>query len=753
MITIRQTYFALAGMTLLAAPALAQPYAYVANLGSDTLSVVDTATQSVVTSIPVGDDPDGVAVTPDGTQVYVANFLSDNVSVIDAGTNRVTKTIDVGSGPVGVAVRPDGALAYVTNRGSNTVSVINVATNALVTTIAVGAGPNAVAITPNGALAYVTNSFTKAPGTVSVIDLQTNAVTVTVEVYRNPNRLAITPDGRLVYVANFRSWNVAVIDAATNTVTATVPLFGRPSGVVVNPNGASVYVATLGGTIEVIETATNSITNVIDVGSNPYGIATTHNGGAGYVANFASGTLSIVDLGEETGSATITVGDKPFAVAVNCVGSGCTEVPYTPRPTRTPTITWTPTTTRTPTATRRPTSTQTPTPVPIRVEIGTVNGLPGQPATFSASLHAAGHEVAAAQNDVAFDPSTPIAALPNGKPACSVNPSINKGATSFVFEPVGCTPGAGDCSAVRALVVALDNVDPIADGAVLYTCTLSVAADTPPGSYALAVSAASGSDPVGNALSAVAINGTVIVGTPPGATPIPTHTRPPSTATPTPTAAPTQVPTPTIDLAHAVAVQISTATGSAGQRVQFRVNLDTKGFDVSGVQNDIIFDPHTAVAARVNGKPDCTVNPAIDKSATGFAFQPPSCTLSGDCTRMRAIVLATDNNDPIPDGAVLYTCNVDITSNAAPGSYKLENIEVVASSPTGNRISSVGTDGQVVVTGASGQSLQSQSGAMAAGGGGCQTVPPERAVSVWPLLAAALIIGERRRAIRRGGYR
>ena len=184
-----------------------------------------------------------------------------------------------------------------TNRGFlNTVTVIRVDTNAPLTTIGVGAGPNAIAITPDGAFAYVTNSFTKSPGTVSVIDLHSNAVTATVEVYRNPNRLAITPDGRSVYVGNFRSWNVAVIDTASNAVTTTVPLVGRPSGVAVNPNGAYVYVATLGGTVEVIETATNSISNVIAVGSDPYGIATTRNGGTGYVANFASGTLSVVDL-------------------------------------------------------------------------------------------------------------------------------------------------------------------------------------------------------------------------------------------------------------------------------------------------------------------------------------------------------------------------------------------------------------------------------------------------------------------------
>ena len=733
----RATLLALASMTLLTAPVLAQPYAYVANLGSDTVSVVDTATASVVTTIPVGDDPDGVASTPDGSRVYVTNFLSDNVSVIDTSTNTVATTIDVGSGPVGVAVTPDGALAYVTNRGSNTVSVIRVATNALVTTIPVGPGPNALAITPDGGFAYVTNSFTNSPGTVSVIDLHTNTVIATVEVYRTPNRVAITPDGRFAYVANFRSWNIAVIDTSSNTVTTTVPLFGRPSGVVVNPNGASVYVVTLGGTVEVIETATNAVTNVIGAGESPYGIATSRNGGAGYVANFAAGTLSVIDLGDEVGSAAVTVGDKPFAVAVNCVGSGCSEPPYTPRPTRTPTETWTPTRTPTATRTRPPTSTPTPLPSPVLLQLGPVSGLPGQQVTMAVSLRDAGRPVAAAQNDVSFDLSTSIAALANGKPDCTVNPDINKGATTFLFEPVGCTPGA-DCTAVRAVVVAFDNVDLIPDSAVLYICNVHIAADTPPGMYPLSVSQASASDPEGNELRAVGIDAAVTVGTPAGATPIPTRTSKPVTPTPTQTVEPTAIPTPTIDPAHAVAVQVGSASGTAGERVRFSVTLDTKGQEVSGVQSDIIFDRRTAVAVRANGGPDCSANPGINKSGTAFAFQPPSCAATGDCERLRAIVLAIDNQDPIPNGAVLYTCAVDIAATAAPGGYPLASTGVVASSPEGFRVTAIGTDGEIVVTGASSAGVQSL-GNTAAASGGCATAPPAGRAA-WLLLGGVLLV-------------
>ena len=79
----------------------------------------------------------GLATTAAEAQTfaYVANASSDTASVIDTATNTVTATVPVGDGPVGVAVTPDGARAYVTNVASGTVSVIATADNSVVTTV------------------------------------------------------------------------------------------------------------------------------------------------------------------------------------------------------------------------------------------------------------------------------------------------------------------------------------------------------------------------------------------------------------------------------------------------------------------------------------------------------------------------------------------------------------------------------------------------------------------------------------------
>jgi YVTN family beta-propeller protein len=89
------------GLALAAYPAEAAPFAYV-TAGSGTVVVIDTATNTVVTIVPVEANAVGVAVTPNGKRVYVANVLySGSVSVIDTATNTVVPGSGWGILPLG----------------------------------------------------------------------------------------------------------------------------------------------------------------------------------------------------------------------------------------------------------------------------------------------------------------------------------------------------------------------------------------------------------------------------------------------------------------------------------------------------------------------------------------------------------------------------------------------------------------------------------------------------------------------------
>jgi len=92
----------------LAAESAGEDLAYVANLRASTVSVIDVPSRRVVARVPVGAEPDGVAVSPDGSRIYVANFAGNSVSVIDAATRSVIATIPVDAGPVGEGDRRSG---------------------------------------------------------------------------------------------------------------------------------------------------------------------------------------------------------------------------------------------------------------------------------------------------------------------------------------------------------------------------------------------------------------------------------------------------------------------------------------------------------------------------------------------------------------------------------------------------------------------------------------------------------------------
>jgi YVTN family beta-propeller protein len=135
-------------------------FGYVANFDDGSVSVIDTARNGVVATIPLGGNPGGVGTTPDGTCAYVRSF-GNTLSVIDTGTNTEVATIPVGNGGLiigaGVAITPDGKHGYVANQFDNTVSVIDTAKNTVVATIPVGNGPAGNAFTPDGKRAYVAN--------------------------------------------------------------------------------------------------------------------------------------------------------------------------------------------------------------------------------------------------------------------------------------------------------------------------------------------------------------------------------------------------------------------------------------------------------------------------------------------------------------------------------------------------------------------------------------------------------------------
>jgi len=298
--------------------------------------IVNVPLTKVAASLPVtihvGDAPGLLALSPNGTRLVVANRGSDTISVIDTATNtKIIPDIAVGDSPTSAVFTQDGSAVYVANFGTGTqgssVSRVSFLNNPVVTIPVANTGIEALgpANTPAAGRLYLTNFGTNA---VSIVDTTTNTVLPgSIPVGQSPLDLAVSPDGQHVYVANTAGHSVSVISTASNTVTATIPVglgAAGPAGVAVTPNGKFVYVSVfnsnpaLPSTLSVIDTSTNAVSGPpIPVGVQPQAIAFSPDGSVVYVANGVSNTVTAISTATNTVIKTFNVGVGPIGLAVS----------------------------------------------------------------------------------------------------------------------------------------------------------------------------------------------------------------------------------------------------------------------------------------------------------------------------------------------------------------------------------------------------------------------------------------------------
>lgn len=307
---------------VVADPVAAEDLAYVANLRASTVSVIDVASRRVTGRIPVGAEPNGVAVSPDRNWVFVANFAASTVSMIDTATRTVIATIPVGAGPVGLAVTPNGAEVYAADKTASTVTVIDVSTRAVSHTIPLqsGSGPNGVAITPDGAFVYVTTSRAAA---TSIIATATHQVTKTLDLAAI--RIVMDPTRPKAYAASFNLDRVTILDTQTQAIEEQIQVGMRPTGLAVTPDGALLYIAGESG-LRPLDLATGALLPRVE-GIEPQGsraVAVTTDGISAYVTGLDDASVSVVDVATGQFVEAICVDNGPFALAIVPAPTGAT---------------------------------------------------------------------------------------------------------------------------------------------------------------------------------------------------------------------------------------------------------------------------------------------------------------------------------------------------------------------------------------------------------------------------------------------
>jgi YVTN family beta-propeller protein len=217
--------------------------AYMTTNGGNYVYVLNTTTKESTPDIEVQSGPGALALTPDGNFLYVVNTAALTVSVVSTATETVVTNIDLGvpSGnlPNAIAISPDGSKAYVTYfnpfepQGPSGVVVIETASNSVVNTIDVPNEPASATVTSNGKWLYVAQT---GGSSVAVIDTGTQAVTDTIPTSAcvSPTGVTFSPDGAFAYVANGGT-DVCVIDTAAGTVTNYIDVGNFPVSIVAMP--------------------------------------------------------------------------------------------------------------------------------------------------------------------------------------------------------------------------------------------------------------------------------------------------------------------------------------------------------------------------------------------------------------------------------------------------------------------------------------------------------------------------------------
>jgi YVTN family beta-propeller protein len=180
--------------------------AFVANIGSGTVSALDLAAGTLLAKIETGKGSEGIDVSPDGREVWVANREADTLSVIDVEKRTESAEIACAKFPIRVKLTPDGKRALVSNAQSGDVAVIDTATRKELARISMGLRakdeadqrlfdkqfgdspvPVGIVIEPSGKRAFVANTNADV---ITVLDLEKLAIAARFKAGREPDGLA-----------------------------------------------------------------------------------------------------------------------------------------------------------------------------------------------------------------------------------------------------------------------------------------------------------------------------------------------------------------------------------------------------------------------------------------------------------------------------------------------------------------------------------------------------------------------------------
>jgi YVTN family beta-propeller protein len=265
---------------------------YVGNAKSNSVSVIDLATNAIIKNITVGKSPHDIKISDDQQTVYTTDIDSGTVSIINATSNTLIDQIETGDNRAvhGIAIFND--TLYVGDVYGGKVLVIK--NGQIKNEIKVGLGPEYIEVSPDGRFLYVANLWSP----ISVVDIAQNKVIKEIDSGKTPHGLSFTDDGSRLFIVNMKSNTLSVIDATRHEVIKTIPVGDRPEYVALTPDERFAIVTNLGSdSISIVDAKALQVVKEIQVGSDaPHGIAFSADGDMAYVSNMNSSDISVINM-------------------------------------------------------------------------------------------------------------------------------------------------------------------------------------------------------------------------------------------------------------------------------------------------------------------------------------------------------------------------------------------------------------------------------------------------------------------------
>jgi len=307
-----------ASLFAVARPAAAAPFAYVPNQKSGTISVIDIATDTVTKTLSgggaLGKRLQAIDSDVKGDILFVVDAEHNKLFAIDPSNDSVKHSVDIGEDAEGVRLSPSGDMIAVCAEGQHKVLLVDAKTFQITSRIPTqGKNPEHCEFAPDKLL------LTSNEGTdnLDVIDLGQKKSVGTIATSGHPRGAAFIPGTTRVYVAQESANAVDIIDLPSRKKIASIATPLRTAGITVSHDGKRIYAAAGGaGSVAVIDVATNKVTNEIKVGQRPWNMALTPDGKKLYVANGRSNSVSVIDTASLTVTKEIPVGELPWGVTI-----------------------------------------------------------------------------------------------------------------------------------------------------------------------------------------------------------------------------------------------------------------------------------------------------------------------------------------------------------------------------------------------------------------------------------------------------